>query len=73
MQERDAGPTIKLVSMVIVTDEIDVSNDEAILKDGECVGYVTSGGYAQVFDGLGLYFYRSHVDAYIVVCKPFRI
>ena len=32
--------------MTIDTDDIDVSNDEAILKDGECVGYITSGGYA---------------------------
>jgi dimethylglycine dehydrogenase len=44
--ERDTGPSIKLVTMTIDTDDIDVSNDEAILKDGECVGYVTSGGYA---------------------------
>jgi dimethylglycine dehydrogenase len=46
VNERDTGPTIKLVTMTIDTDDIDVSNDEAILKDGECVGYVTSGGYA---------------------------
>ncbi len=46
LAEREAGPTIKLVTMTIDTDDIDVSNDEAILKDGECVGYVTSGGYA---------------------------
>ena len=26
--------------------DIDVINDEAIIKDNECVGYVTSGGYA---------------------------
>jgi dimethylglycine dehydrogenase len=45
-KERDAGPTIKLVTMTIDTDDIDVTLDEAILKDGECVGYVTSGGYA---------------------------
>ena len=32
--------------MTVDTDDIDVCNDEAILKDGECVGYVTSGGYA---------------------------
>ncbi len=32
--------------MTIDTDNIDVTNDEAILKDGECVGYITSGGYA---------------------------
>ncbi len=46
MKERDAAPTIKLVTMTIDTDDIDVCNDEAILKGGECVGYVTSGGYA---------------------------
>jgi dimethylglycine dehydrogenase len=46
LAERDAEPTIRLVTMTIDTGGIDVSNDEAILKDGECVGYVTSGGYA---------------------------
>jgi dimethylglycine dehydrogenase len=46
MTERESGPTIRLVAMTIDTDDIDVSSDEAILKDGVCVGYVTSGGYA---------------------------
>ena len=32
--------------MVIDTKNIDVTNDEAILKDNKCVGYITSGGYA---------------------------
>ena len=32
--------------MIIDTDDIDVSNDEAILKNKKCVGYITSGGYA---------------------------
>ena len=32
--------------MTIDTQDIDVTLDEAILKDGECVGYITSGGYA---------------------------
>ncbi|MDH3763975.1 MAG: FAD-dependent oxidoreductase, partial [Gammaproteobacteria bacterium] len=45
-KERETGPTIKLVTMTIDTDDIDVTLDEAILKDNECVGYVTSGGYA---------------------------
>ena len=36
----------KLVTMTIDVDGIDVSNDEAILKDGQAVGYVSSGGYA---------------------------
>ena len=43
---REAGPTRRLVTMTIDVDGIDVSNDEAILKDGAAVGYVSSGGYA---------------------------
>lgn len=46
LDERGRGPEKRLVSLTIDTDDIDVSNDEAILKEGECVGYVTSGGYA---------------------------
>ncbi len=42
---RDAGPKQKLVTMTIDVDGIDVSNDEAILKEGKAVGYVSSGGY----------------------------
>lgn len=45
LHERQTGPEKKMVILSIDTD-IDVSNDEAICKDGECVGYVTSGGYA---------------------------
>ncbi len=44
--ERNSGPDKRLVTMTVNTTEIDVCNDEAILKNGECVGYVTSGGYA---------------------------
>ncbi len=32
--------------MTIETNDIDVTGDEAIMKDGKCVGYITSGGYA---------------------------
>ena len=39
------GVTRKLVTMTIET-EIDVTLDEAVLSDGEAVGYITSGGYA---------------------------
>ncbi len=46
MAEKESGPQKKLVTMSIETSDIDVSNDEAILRNGECVGYVTSGGYA---------------------------
>jgi len=43
---RKDGAARRLVTMTIDVDGIDVSNDEAILKDGEAVGYVSSGGYA---------------------------
>ena len=46
LAERDAGPDKKLVTLVIEGAEIDVCNDEAILHEGEAVGYVSSGGYA---------------------------
>lgn len=45
-KERADGPSRKLVTLVIDVDGVDVSNDEAILKDGKAVGYVSSGGYA---------------------------
>ncbi len=43
---RDDGVARRLVTMTIDVDGIDVSGDEAILKDGAAVGYVSSGGYA---------------------------
>ncbi len=46
LAERESGPRIRLVTLVIDVDGIDVSNDEAILSDGRAVGYVSSGGYA---------------------------
>ena len=44
--EKKGGIKKKLVTMTIDTKDIDVTNDEAILKDNKCVGYITSGGYA---------------------------
>jgi dimethylglycine dehydrogenase len=46
LAESKDGPKKKLVTMVVDTNDIDVSNDEAIMKDGEAIGYVSSGGYA---------------------------
>ena len=40
------GVSQKLVTMVIDTNGMGVAHDEAILKDGVPVGYVSSGGYA---------------------------
>ena len=42
---RQAGPSRKLVTMT-VDSPIDVTSDEAVLKEGRAIGYVTSGGYA---------------------------
>ncbi len=46
LKEKKQGIKKKLVTMVIDTKDFDVTNDEAILKDNKCVGYITSGGYA---------------------------
>ncbi|PPR51718.1 MAG: 4-methylaminobutanoate oxidase (formaldehyde-forming) [Alphaproteobacteria bacterium MarineAlpha5_Bin10] len=46
IKEKDNGPNKKLVTMVVSTKDIDVISDEAIIKNNNCVGYVTSGGYA---------------------------
>lgn len=45
-KERASGPARKLVTMVIATDDVDVSNDEAVLVGDKAVGYVSSGGFA---------------------------
>ncbi|MFD3188990.1 FAD-dependent oxidoreductase [Sedimentitalea sp. HM32M-2] len=45
LQARQNGPARKLVTMTIDVTGIDVSGDEAILRDGTAVGYVSSGGY----------------------------
>ena len=42
---KEDGVSRKLVT-VTVDSPIDVTLDEAVLKDGEAVGYITSGGYA---------------------------
>ena len=36
-----------MVSIIIDTEEIDVTGDEAVIKNNDqCIGYITSGGYA---------------------------
>jgi len=46
LAERAQGPDKKLVTLVVDTQGLDCSHDEAIFHNGTCVGYVTSGGYA---------------------------
>ena len=37
---------LKLTPLIIDTKDIDVTNNEAVLKDGKSIGYITSGGFA---------------------------
>jgi dimethylglycine dehydrogenase len=42
--EKKTGPSKKL-SVIHIDTETDVSGDEAVMHNGECVSYITSGGY----------------------------
>ncbi len=44
--ERETGPGRRLCTFVVEAADADVWADEPIWKDGEVVGFVTSGGYA---------------------------
>ena len=37
---------LKLTPLIVETDDIDVTNNEAVMKNGKSIGYVTSGGFA---------------------------
>ena len=49
LQIKEEGAKRKLVTLVIDAP-LDVTLDEAVMKDGEAVGYITSGGYAHIVD-----------------------
>jgi len=46
MAERDAPPARRLCTFVVDAADADAWGDEPIWRDGEVVGFVTSGGYA---------------------------
>jgi dimethylglycine dehydrogenase len=46
LAERERGPVKRLVTLLVEADDVDVNRDEPLFHNGECVGYVTSGGYA---------------------------
>ncbi|MGR3984657.1 MAG: FAD-dependent oxidoreductase [Gammaproteobacteria bacterium] len=46
LAQKQNGAAKKLAALVVETEDIDASGDEAIFHNGECVGYVTSGGCA---------------------------
>jgi len=43
--EKD-NSNLKLTPMIVETNDIDVTNNEAVMKDGKSIGYITSGGFA---------------------------
>ena len=45
-RERENGPVMRLVTMVVDVHDADVVGDEPIWHHGQVVGWVTSGGYA---------------------------
>ena len=46
MAEKESPPPRRLAAFVVEADDADVWADEPIFRDGELVGFVTSGGYA---------------------------
>jgi dimethylglycine dehydrogenase len=46
LEEKEAGPKRRLVTLVVDASDGDVIGDEPISHDGKAVGWVTSGGYA---------------------------
>ena len=50
MAEKDNGPKLTRISMVVDTVDADVMGDEPIWHDNKVVGWVTSGGYAHFVD-----------------------
>ncbi len=46
LAEREHGADMRMVTLVVEADEVDCSGSEAVMHEGTCVGYVTSGGYA---------------------------
>jgi len=49
-REKEEGPEKRLVTFTIDVNEIDVMGNEPIYRDGEIVGYVTSGSFAHYID-----------------------
>jgi dimethylglycine dehydrogenase len=50
LREKEDGPKLTRVTMVVDADDADVLGDEPIWHDGKVVGWVTSGGYAHYVD-----------------------
>jgi dimethylglycine dehydrogenase len=56
------GPAEKLVAIAVDTDDVDCAGGEAVFRDGEYIGYVTSGGYGYTLNqSLGMAYLRADV------------
>ncbi len=42
---QDEGPKYRLVTLVVETEDVDVSGNEPVILNGKAIGWVTSGGY----------------------------
>jgi len=53
---------LKLTSLMVKTSDIDVTNNEAVMKKDRSIGYITSGGYAHYIGQSIAFAYLDKVD-----------
>ena len=62
MDELERGPSRRLVTLVINADDADAIHDEPVFHAGECVGFLTSGGFAHhIGCSVGLGYIPTHL------------
>ena len=60
--ELERGPSRRLVTLVINADDADAIHDEPVFHSGECVGFLTSGGFAHhIGCSVGLGYIPAHL------------
>ena len=62
-RERENGPTLRKVTLVVDADDADALGDEPLWHDGEVVGWATSGGYGHTVDrSVALGYVPAHLE-----------
>ena len=56
------GSSLKLTPLMVKTSDIDVTNNEAVMKKDRSIGYITSGGYAHYIGQSIAFSYLDKVD-----------
>jgi len=70
--EKKSGPSKKL-SVIQINTETDVSGDEAVMHNGECVSYITSGGYGHsVKKSLAMTYLPVNAELEVEILGEFR-